>query len=94
MYYCSEIVYLTFPAALPLMGFVEMFRNYFFIEVFIRFITHKKDNKYQIERIYLTESGDIVEIWLANKIRRKLKDTNDEFILQVKDLKPPPVADN
>lgn len=43
----------------------------------MRFITHKKDNKYQIERIYLIEGGDQVEIWLGNKIRRKLKNTVD-----------------
>lgn len=60
----------------------------------MRFITHKKDNKYQIERIYLTEGGDQVEIWLANKIRRKLKDTVDEIMFQVKDLKTPPAGDN
>lgn len=62
--------------------------------MFIRFITHKKDNKYQVERIYLTEDGDLVEVWFANKIRRKLKSTNDEILFSVKDLVPPPVADN
>ena len=60
----------------------------------MRYITHKKDNKYQIERIYLTEGGDLIEIWLANKIRRKLKNTEDDILFQVKDLKTPPTGDN
>lgn len=42
----------------------------------------------------MTEDGDLVEIWLANKIRRKLKNTPDEILFQIKDLLPPPVADN
>ncbi len=60
----------------------------------MRFITHKKDNKYQVERIYLTENGDMVEMWLANKIRRKLKNTVDDLLFSVKDLKTPPVGDS
>lgn len=62
--------------------------------VFMRLITQKKDNKYQIERIYMTERGDLLEIWLANKIRRKLKNTEDQLYIAVKDMKNPPVGDN
>lgn len=36
----------------------------------------------------------MLEVWLANKIRRKLKDTEDQLYMQVKDLKTPPVGDN
>jgi hypothetical protein len=60
----------------------------------MRLITQKKDNKYQIERIYMTERGDLLEIWLANKIRRKLKNTEDQLYIAVKDMKNPPVGDN
>ena len=60
----------------------------------MRFITHKKDNKYQVERMYLTEGGDMVEVWLANKIRRKLKNTEDNILFLVKDLKSPPEGNN
>ncbi len=60
----------------------------------MRLITHKKDNKYQIERIYLVENGQMLEVWLANKIRRKLKNTEDELYMMVKDFKTPPVGDN
>lgn len=62
--------------------------------MFFRYISHKKDNKYQIERIYLTEDGEMAEVWLANKLRRKLKNTDDEIMFQIKDLKTPPVGDN
>ena len=60
----------------------------------MRFITHKKDNKYQIERIYLTEGGEMLEVWLANKIRRKLKNTEDSLYFQIKEMRSPPVGDN
>jgi len=62
--------------------------------VFFRYIAHKKDNKYQIERIYLLEDGTMAEFWLANKLRRRLKNTEDELMFQIKDLKTPPEGDN
>lgn len=36
----------------------------------------------------------MAEFWLANKIRRKLKNTEDDILLQIRDLKTPPVGDN
>lgn len=60
----------------------------------MRYIAQKKDNKYQIERIYLIEDGQMVEIWLANKIRRKLKNTEDDLMFRIESLKTPPVGPN
>ena len=42
----------------------------------------------------MTERGDMLEIWLANKIRRKLKNTEDQLYIEVKEMKTPPVGDN
>jgi hypothetical protein len=40
------------------------------------------------------ENGQLLEVWLANKIRRKLKNTQDELYMLIKDLKTPPVGEN
>jgi hypothetical protein len=57
-------------------------------------LLRKKDNKYQIERIYLSEDGTMAEFWFANKIRRKLKNTENDIMFSIKDLKTPPVGSN
>lgn len=36
----------------------------------------------------------MAEFWLANKIRRKLKNTEDDIMFSIKDLKTPPVGSN
>lgn len=58
--------------------------------VFFSWIFNKKHNKYIIERVYLYNSNKI-EFSFSNKIRRKLKDTEDfHMFLCPEDLKTPP----
>ncbi len=66
MYSCRHEVYLTFPAALPIMFFVELFllRRFYLKQVRYRPI---------VEKIYLLEGGEMVRVEFANSITRKLK---------------------
>lgn len=42
----------------------------------------------------MLEDGTMAEFWLANKLRRRLKNTEDDLRFQIKDLKTPPEGDN
>ena len=42
----------------------------------------------------MLEDGTMAEFWLANKLRRRLKNTEDDLMFQIKDLKTPPEGDN
>ena len=44
--------------------------------VFLRLVAHKAHFKNQIERVYLLETGQHIEICYANKIKRLMKDND------------------
>ena len=66
-------VYLTFPAALPIMIFIEF-------GLFAKYCFHKAHYKYHVERIYLYDDGVHVEFIFANKIRTALKDREKKLV--------------
>lgn len=59
-------VYLTFPAALPMM---------FFLEIYLLRRWYLKQKRYRpiVSQINLMEGGDMIEVVYANTITRKLK---------------------
>lgn len=79
----AYLVYLTFPAALPMMFIFEAIRSPYVNLVLLRWIEHKSHHKRHIERIYLLENGSALEFIFANKIRRYMKSNEESLMVNI-----------